>query len=462
MTDFAAARSLKVALTVRLVVGLTILGVVGAAAAYVISTGFANRAFDRSLFDDVKVLADQVRWVEGSTRISLSPDALIWLLADEGDDVIFRVTDLSAHRELTSNGDLGELPDAPVRYNEPYFRSVVVGAEELRVAYVVRHVGPAQATALIEIGETTRKRKVIGRSILLGTVSIMSTFILVAIALVWSGIRMALQPLQQLEADAAERSIRDMRPLDVGNAPAEVRGLIEAFNRMMSRVERAIDAQRRFLANAAHQLKTPMAGLRLQAQLALTAESIEAAHKNMHSVEHRAAHSSHLIDQLLSLAQAEAGETGMPSTRCDLVEIAHDVIERMLPDARMRNVDLGYESLGGDKVLQANPVLIGELMTNLVDNALRYGHQGGHVTLRLARVDDAIVLTIVDDGAGFPEATRELVFRRFWRSDSSQSDGAGLGLAIVKEIAERYRAGVTIVSRPAFDGTRIEINFPSP
>ena len=461
MSDFSTARSLKVALTMRLVVGLTILGIVGAVAAYAVSTGFANRAFDRSLFDDVKVLADQVRWVEGGTRISVSRDALIWLLADEGDDVIFRVTDLSAHRELTSNGDLGALPDVRIRHDEPYFRSVSVGAEELRVAYVVRQVGPAQATALVEIGETTRKRKDIARSILLGTVSIMSTFILVAIALVWTGVRMALQPLQQLEADAAERSIRDMRPLDVVNAPAEVRGLIEAFNRMMSRVDEAIGAQRRFLANAAHQLRTPLAGLRLQAQLALTADSIEAARKNMHSVERRAAHSSHLIDQLLSLAQAEAGETGMPSTRCDLAEVAHDVLERMWPDARVRNVDLGYESLGGDKVLQANPVLIGELMTNLVDNALRYGHHGGHVTLRLSRMPDAVVLTIEDDGAGFPEATRELVFRRFWRSDSSPSDGAGLGLAIVKEIAERYHATVTLASRPAFAGTCIDVRFPT-
>ena len=460
MIDFTFSRSLKVALTVRLTVGLTILGLIGAVAAYLVSTGFANRAFDRSLFDDVRVLADQVRWVEGGTRISLPPDALIWLLADEGDDVIFRVTDLTDRHVLTSNGDLGDMPDLDIGRDRPYFRSIRVGAEELRVAYVVRQVGPGHAAALVEIGETTRKRKDIGRRILIGSISLMLVFSLMSIALVWSGVRMALKPLRRIEAAAAERSIVNMQPLDVGNAPSEVRGLIDAFNRMMSRVSQGIEMQRQFLTNAAHQLKTPMAGMRLQAQLALTADSVEAAHRNMRSVERRATHSAHLINQLLSLAQAEAGEAGMPSTRCDMAGVAQEVIERMLPDARLRGVDLGYETSGGDAFLRANPVLVGELMTNLVDNALRYGRHGGRVTLRLERREATIVLSVEDDGIGFPEATRELVFRRFWRSDASNSDGAGLGLAIVKEIAERYRGAVTIVTRPAIDGTRIDVTFP--
>ncbi len=454
-----ANRSLKVALTRRLVLGLLLMGVIGAGVAYAAATRFANRAFDRSLFDDVKVLANQVRWVEGSTRVSVSPDALIWLLADEGDDVIFRVTDLGDHHLLTSNGDLGELPDLNIRADEPYFRSIHLGSDHLRVAYVRRPVGPGNASALVEIGETTRKREGIARSILIGTVSMMSVFILVAVVLVWTGIGTALTPLRELEADAAQRSIANLQPLDPRKAPAEVLTLIEAFNHMIGRVVQAIDVQRQFLANAAHQLKTPMAGLRLQAQLALTARSIDAAHENMHSVERRAAHSAHLIDQLLSLAQAESGEAGLPSTRCDLAEVAEAVIERMLPDARERRVDLGFERSGGDTVVMANPVLIGELMTNLVDNALRYGRLGGRVTVRLEHVADRVTLKVTDDGPGFPDATRELVFRRFWRSDSSAGDGAGLGLAIVKEIAERYRAAVSLASRPELDGTRIEVSF---
>ena len=451
--------SLKVTLTRRLVAGLLTLGVIGATVAYALSTNFANRAFDKSLFDDVTVLANQVHWMEGSARIALSPDALIWLLADEGDDVIFRVTDLGNQRELTSNGDLGPLPNLGIRDNEPYFRSIAVGNEHLRVAYVRRPVGPGRVAALVEIGETTRKREDIARSILIGTISMISAFLFAAVALVWTGVSTALAPLRRLEADAARRSRGDLQPLDTDGAPNEVLMVIRTFNRMIERMGEAIDAQRDFLANAAHQLKTPIAGLRLQAQLALTAGSLAAARENMESVERRAAHSAHLVDQLLSLAQAEAGETGFPSARCDFAAVARDVVERMLPEARKRGVDLGFECTGGDMTVVANAVLVGELMTNLVDNALRHGRAGGQVTLTLDQASREVTLKVSDDGPGFPEATRDLVFRRFWRSDSGGGDGAGLGLAIVKEIADRYQATIAILSRPVVDGTLIEVRF---
>lgn len=451
-------RSLKMALTRRLVIGLLVLGCAGAGVAFAVSTQFANRAFDRSLFDDVKVLANQVRW-DGSAKIALSPDALIWLLADEGDDVLFRVTDLTRGLVLTSNGDLGSLPDAAIRQDEPYFRSVTVGGERMRVAYVKRLVGPDHAVALVEIGETTRKRESITRSILFGTLSMVSVFILVAVALVWTGVGAALKPLQEVENDAARRSIRNLQPLDTRNAPLEVLTLIGAFNEMIGKVVQAIEVQRRFLANVAHQLKTPMAGLRLQAQLASSATSFDAARQNMRSVEQRAAFSAHLIDQLLALAHAEASETTLVDDACSFADIARAVFERLLPEARRRGVDLGFEEDGPTAMVNANAVLIGELMTNLVDNALRYGHGGGRVTLRLANDGGDVCLTVIDDGPGLSETAREWMFQRFWRSDSSNGEGAGLGLAIVREIADRYDAKLTIASRPEVDGTRITVRF---
>ncbi len=454
--------SLKGALTRRLLVGLLAIGFVGAIAAYVVATGFANRAYDRSMFDDVQVLANQVRWAPGAgTQIALSPDALLWLLADEGDAVIFRVTDLSNHRVLTSNGDLGDLPDLDIRDNAPYFRFASVGNDRLRVAYVRRPVGTGDVAALVEIGETTRKRASIARSILIGTVSMMSIFILAAVVLVWTGVGTALRPLAALEADAARRSIGNLQPLDPGSAPAEVRGLIDAINHMIGRVVQAIDVQRHFLANAAHQLKTPVAGLRLQAQLALKARSLDEAHVNMVIVERRAAHSGHLIEQLLSLARAESAGGTLAGDDCRLEAIAEETIERLLPDAIRRRVDLGLEHDGAPAVIRANPVLIGELSANLVDNALRYGRHGGRVTIAISHEDGHVLFAVSDDGPGLPESHRELVFRRFWRSDSSVGDGAGLGLAIVEEIAQRYGATVSVASRPAFEGTRVTVRFPA-
>lgn len=451
--------SLKLALTRRLVLGLLVIGMASAAVAYVISTRFANRAFDRSLFDDVQVLAKQVRWAQGSAQITLSPDALVWLLADEGDEVIYRVTDLTTMRVLTSNGTFGALPDLDINDDEPNFRSVDVGPERLRVAYLKHRVGPLNAPALVEIAETIRKRERVTQGILFGTIAIMSVVILAAVMLVWSGITASLAPLRALEAEVARRSIGNMQALDPGSAPAEVRGLIEAINHMIVRVSDAIDVQRHFLANAAHQLKTPIAGLRLQAQLALKAELSGPARGSIEEVERRATHSAHLIEQLLTLTRAESSQDVLPSIECVLAEVAHDVIERRLSDAIARQIDLGFESDGEPGVIFANPVLVGELVANLVDNALRYGRVGGQATVSLNSGPGFVVLGVSDDGVGLAVEQREQVFRRFWRSDASSSDGAGLGLAIVKEIAERYGGTVAMTSRPEFDGTRVDVRF---
>ena len=454
-----APSSLKIALTRRLVIGLLLLGVVGTALAVAVSTRFANRAYDRSLFDDVRVLANQVRWAQGTAQITLSPDALLWLLADEGDDVIYRVTNLADGRVLTGNGDLGPLPDAGIDADAPYYRSARVGTEDLRVAYVKHFVGPAGTAALVEIAETTRKRNALSRGILIGTAAMMATFILAAALLVWSGIGTSLAPLKVVEADAARRSIGHLQPLDPGSAPDEVRGLIEAINRMMARVAEGVDMQHHFLANAAHQLKTPIAGLRLQAQLALKNEPSGPTRDSLLEVERRAMHSGHLIEQLLTLARAEASDDALPSTRIDLAHVVRDAIERLMPDAIARSIDLGFASDDAPSVIVANELLVGELVVNLVDNALRYGRANGQVTASLERQGDDVILAVADDGEGLSIEPRERVFQRFWRSDGVSGDGAGLGLAIVKEIAERYGGTVSIASRPEYPGTRIAVRF---
>ncbi len=451
--------SLKRALTRRLGVGLASIGLVGAVVAYVAATHFATRAYDRSLFDSVQMLAKQVRWRDGGTDVALSDDVIPWLLTDEGEDVTYRVTDLATRRTLASNGDLGPLPEATMIDGDPYFRTVVADVGRLRVAYVSHRVGPGDAAVLVEIGETMRKRENVARGILVGTVTLMALIGATAVLLVRSGVGKALAPLREVEAEVARRSVGDLQSLDPSSAPAEVRGLIEAINHMIGRVAEAVDAQRQFLANAAHQLKTPIAGLRLQAQLALKADPDGPARDSMREVERRAAHSAHLIEQLLTLARADAGPDVLPAAPCALADVAADVIERCLPDAIARGVDLGFEHDGRPGVIVANRLLAGELLANLVDNSLRHGRPGGRATVSLDSGDGFVLLGVADDGAGISTDQRAQVFRRFWRSDASSGDGAGLGLAIVKEIADRYHGAVSIVSRPEFDGTRVDVRF---
>ncbi len=451
--------SLKAALTRRLIVGLALIGVVSAAVAYAMATHFATRAYDRSLFDSVQTLANQIKWSDGRMTVALSADVLPWLLTDEGEDVTYRVTELATGKVLTGNGDLGPLPGGRIVDEEPNFRSITIAFEKRRIAYMKHRVGPGEQFALVEIAETMRKRESVARGILVGTLTLMTLIGLVSVALVWSGISKGLGSLRTLEADVARRSIANLQPLDPTSAPDEVRGLIEAINHMIDRVAEAVELQRQFLANAAHQLKTPIAGLRLQAQLALKAEPAGAARDSMREVERRAMHSAHLIEQLLTLARAEAGADVLPVALCALADVAAEVIERRLPDAIGRRIDLGFESDGGPGVIIANPVLAGEVIANLVDNSLRYGRDGGQVTVTLESGDGYVLLAVCDDGIGLSTDQREQLFRRFWRSDASSGDGAGLGLAIVKEIAERYRGTVTVQSRPEFDGTRVAVRF---
>ncbi len=149
----------------------------------------------------------------------------------------------------------------------------------------------------------------------------------------------------------------------------------------------------------------------------------------------------------------------LPARPCALADVAADVIERRLPDAIARGIDLGFEHDGAPGLIVANRVLAGELVANLVDNSLRYGRDGGQVTITLETGDGFVLLGVADDGAGLSADQRAQAFRRFWRSDASPGHGAGLGLAIVKEIADRYRGTVSIVSRPEFDGTRVDVRF---
>ena len=238
-----------------------------------------------------------------------------------------------------------------------------------------------------------------------------------------------------------------------------MRGLIGAINRMMARLGEAIESQRSFTANAAHQLRTPLAGVRLQAQMALKQEAPEAVRLNLQEIEASTMRATHVLEQLLTLSKAESRELLKNGGRVDLADVALRVIERYLPQAIKKEIDLGYEGLQSDAVVHGSEILLSELLGNLIDNSIRYGRAGGRVTVMTARASDSIVLSVADDGPGFPAEERPRVFQRFFRTDSSAGGGAGLGLAIVKEIAERYAAKLSLETVEG-QGSRFVVSFP--
>jgi two-component system sensor histidine kinase TctE len=266
-----------------------------------------------------------------------------------------------------------------------------------------------------------------------------------------------LAPLDRLAEEAARRGADNLAPLDTGLAPREARGLIDAINRMMSRLSDSLDAQRRFTANAAHQLKTPLAGLRLQASLALKERDPDEQRAFLQDIEQSAARTAHIVEQLLLLARAEHATTVMQTT-IDLAACARSAVARMLNAALDRGVDLGYDGPGQTTPIPGNPVLVEEMIANLIDNALRYA-AATEITVQIERNPAGFLLSVNDNGRGIPKADRARLLERFNRGDTASAGGAGLGLAIVQEIAERHGARVSIAEPTGGRGCRIEIGF---
>jgi len=452
--------SLRGALIVRLVTAFALIGLVAGSIAYKFGERYANLAYDRSLSDDVVTLAGQVEMSSGQVQVNLPPAARIWLLANEGERVLYRVVDLRDGRQIDGNADLGPVPINRPPQGSTRFRDATIEGTEFRIGAVVRVLDPDDVPVLAEVGETLGRRQRVAQQTLAGSLLLFGLMIAVAVALVWTSIDRALTPLGELEAEAAKRSGSNLTALEPALAPREVRGLILAINRMMKRVSDSIEAQSRFIANAAHQLRTPIAGLRLQAQLAQDELSTAATRSRLVEIDRSAARAAHVIDQLLTLSKSEAGSIPANFGPVDLAEVAAQVIHRHLPAAEGRDVDLGYSGPPGPVPVFGNETLLAELASNLVDNALRYGRRSGVVTVRIAHSERGVVLEVIDDGPGLGALAPATVFNRFQRGDVAADSGAGLGLAIVKEIAERHSASVTCESPPGA-GFRVTVEFPA-
>lgn len=274
--------------------------------------------------------------------------------------------------------------------------------------------------------------------------------LLVATALV----RRLLRPIVTLAGAVDRRSEPPLQPLDPGPVPAEVRPFVVAINRLFARVQQAMDAQRRFVADAAHELRSPLAALQLQAERLAQAPMSDAARERLSALREGLVRAGALLNQLLTLARSQAaGEPGAPGAAGSSVQrVIRRVLEDLMPLAEARRIDLGVEGAQGTPDGPDGPdaqVRIGEadltvLLRNLVDNAIRCTPEGGRVDLRLDAAQGWAVLRIADTGPGIAPAERERVFDAFYRVPGSAQPGSGLGLAIVRAIAERTGTGIDL------------------
>ncbi len=422
---------------------------------WLVAQGVAGKPFDRALEYNVGELAALVKVQNRQVSFNLPLPARQLLRADESDTVYYLV--LGARGEyLSGERDLPLPPDdeAPF-FDAVHIRDAEYRGTDVRVAYTwVKLDLPQARPALVQVAESLDKRAVLATEIVKGVMLPQFIILPLAVLLVWVGLAYAIKPLNRLEERIRARKPDDLSPLDEHSIPLEVVPLVASVNDLLQRLKNSINHQKRFLADAAHQLKTPLAGLRMQADLAqregASAVELKLSLRQIGAASKRA---THTVNQLLALARAEEGGTTMARQHCDLAELTIEVVQDCLPRAMDKAIDLGYEGIrpGADgAVLEGNATLLKEMVRNLVDNAINYtpssAEQPGVITVRVLAdpFGKVLMVQVEDSGPGIPQAERELVFKPFYRALGSEVDGSGLGLPIVVEIAHIHGGGVSL------------------
>ena len=473
---------------------------------WLVAQGIAHRPYDRELGDRVHSLARQAAVTVPAAhqesmdseqlRAALERAALVLLATGDDDRLTFQI--LGQRGELLAGDARLPVPDATpgsgdgplVSAGAVRFRDETLGDETVRVAYLWlaasgtlpgSAIDASDSEALVQVAETLGRRTRLATEIVKGVILPQFVILPVAVLLVWFALSRGFRPLAQVQQTIRARESHDLSPLDDRDVPEEVVPLVRSINDLLQRLDKSMGAQRHFLADAAHQLKTPLAGLRTQAELA--AREIDSGRADAAALKHSlvqiafsSQRAAHMVNQLLAMARAENQAAAIPRQAVDLAAVVRTVVRDFVPRALERRIDLGYEGPaegdragGGGTLLMGEPVLLGELVRNLVDNALAYTPGGGTVTARVLAdpFGQVVVLQVEDTGPGIPAAERELVFQPFYRALDTQVDGSGLGLAIVLEVAQRHGAEVTVEDASAVPpapgqgpGARFTVRFP--
>lgn len=464
-TRTAPHRSLKRGLALWLVGVLTALLGVDAWFSYRDALAAANQAYDRSLSASLKGIAERIYATDQEVVVDIPYSALELFEAGSSDRVFYSVG--HPGNEVITGYD--GLP-VPTRLtpNQAVFYDGVYKGQALRLGAMLKPLYRTEfpKPVVVILGETTHSRQDVVQTLFLGEIGRKAVLVVVALGVALLATRQAVKPIERLGTAIRKRPEDDLTPIEAGEVPGEVVPLVDAINLHMDRIARMVEARRRFITDAAHQLRTPLAVLNTQAEYALrqtgAAEmrpAVEAFHQSLGSA-------IRLTNQLLSLSRAESANGLLFAHQpVDLSPVARDLVVELLPLAARRHIDLGFEGEGSARV-EGHPLLLREMIANLVDNALRYIPEGGTVTVALGHHPaggdgtDQVSLRVTDDGPGIPEAQRGNVFLRFFRLDTRNHHGSGLGLAIVREIVLAHGGEIALGDGPGGRGLEVEIRLP--
>jgi two-component system sensor histidine kinase TctE len=455
--------SIRLHLLKWLIGPILLINLAGGVLTYMLAWLPAQIAFDQSLSDATGALGARLAAQDGAWHIDLPPQAEQVLRNDDTDAVYFIVRD-SAGRALAGDAEFPALrnpakPAAPLAYDGE------LRGEAVRIA--TRRVDGAAGPAYVGVAKTLRKRTQIRQAIFRALVLLDGLFMLACVGLIWFSVTNGLRPLERMRSALNARGAGQLAPIEPAGVPYELEAVVQAFNGLLARVSEGAQAQQDFLANVAHQLRTPLAGL--QTQLEWLGDR-HAEPDTAHSIRLMRLSTERMVrqtNQLLALARAEPShfeQTRLEPLRLD--ELVAETIQHFVEQAARKAIDLGFELAPAE--VMGDRFLLRDLIDNLIDNAIRYTPDGGVVTVRCRGLGDAIgtvagrggVLEVEDSGPGIAPALRAAVFQRYVRLDHKTS-GNGLGLAIVRDIAAAHAARIAIDSAPDGRGALFSVYFPS-
>jgi len=421
--------------------------IIGSGVVYFVAHRAATVAYDRSLMDVSLALASQVEIKDQKLHLQLPEIAEKVLLVDGYDKLFYEILD-SDGKPLAGNAELPR-PGKPFEEGKLYYDGKLNG-NAIRVAALLSERNGSAFTVLS--AETKLKRDWLVGEIILAMLVPECLLIIAALFMIRRVVRHSLLSIHPLREELVRRTHTDLSQLSLKDIPEEIYPIFTEVNELLFRLSKSLDANRQFIADASHQLRTPIAALQAEAEMALrSANPVESLNKIVAGTRRI----THLAHQLLTLSRLEPNQN-QSFIKIDLAALTRAIAERWMPLALVRNIDLGFEL--APALVMGSPIWLEELANNVIDNALRYTPVGGIVTVRCGSTD----WEVEDSGPGIPKEEHGRIFERFYRLDTTGVDGCGLGLSIVREIAHNHNATITIDNGTSLGGTLIRVTFPSP
>ncbi|KAF7961451.1 histidine kinase [Cupriavidus sp. UYMU48A] len=454
-------QSLRVRLLLWLLVPLTVFVLGSGYASYLSAVDTANRVQDRALQASAEVIAGQLGWSEGRLVALVPPAALSLFDSPFGDHVFYSVMDDDG--QLLAGNPGFELPMAGAA--SPVFYASTFQGLPIRVAQVSRLMFNAGQTrkVTVTVGQTLKGSQELVRALRMPALTREIVLLLLAVLLVVGGLGAALRPLVRVSNEVAGRDPVDLQPVSASDLPTELRPIVEAINQCIRRLNEYVARQKRFIADAAHQIRTPLAVLGTQLQYAAQLRDDSKLREILSSMEGSTQAMTDLANKLLLLSQAEAqtsGSGGASHGSADLVPAVTAVLEDLVVLAQRKHIDLGAEMPVRGVPVRVNEWMLSAMISNLVDNAIRYTPDSGQVTVAVAAANGFATLSVSDNGPGIPPEARPKVFDRFYRHAQPHQQGSGLGLAIVKEIVLATHGQVSLSPGIGGRGVTLTVTLP--